>query len=374
MLQNSDIIITLLIFGTQSIICLKMKKIESTLSRKLFFTHFILSLFVVVIHCANYFSMDRSSFDGNLFFVLEKTVCVFCDCAVPLFFAISAFLLFKDYELKKYPKLLLKKLFSLVIPYLLWSVIGLIYFEIILTAGAYSLNFLGTLKAILMADYNSPIWFIRPLLIFIACSPLFFFAYKYLRYFSLVIPIGFFILNLFVETPYSGPLFWLPIFFAGGALAFFDIKLELPKFKRSFACFSLLLLMIFALLIVLFDVGDKSLVYYFYRHASALMIWFGIDLFSFVYSKRPTFLFKNSRMLFFTHILVINVLNYIFTKLFSSYSYWVLFVWYLLKPMIVLTLVTTISYVLARYIPKLYGILSGEIKYLKTKTDVTSQI
>ncbi len=105
-------------------------------------------------------------------------------CAVPMFFFISGFILFKKNE--QYKVLIQKKLHSLVIPFLLWTFINIIFFVII--NGNFSVLKSLTLyeweKVVLGYgnEYTNPLlgtfWFMRDLIIISLISPIIVFLIK----------------------------------------------------------------------------------------------------------------------------------------------------------------------------------------------------
>ena len=58
---------------------------------------------------------------------MQNTIAIFADCAVAAFFIILAYLFFSNFEMNIYIRRLKSKFHTLFIPYIMWSIIGLIY-------------------------------------------------------------------------------------------------------------------------------------------------------------------------------------------------------------------------------------------------------
>ena len=89
---------------------------------------FLLSILVLFIH--SYFAQEIV--DDSLISVINHKVSFFFSrsitaFAVPMFFMLSGISFFKGYSNKKYFKKIKSRLFTLVIPYLLWNTIWLLW-------------------------------------------------------------------------------------------------------------------------------------------------------------------------------------------------------------------------------------------------------
>lgn len=151
----------------REVIILKNKHWSMTIS----YLNLFLSILIVGLHVNfDVVKCEIMPF-GNFYLSANKLIGVIADCAVPAFFTVSAFLAFRNYEIRKYGTFLKKKVKSLMVPYIIWSLLGFIYGQIL---AIIKHEPFGSLQDILMATYNPPIWFIRTLLIFVFLSPLFF--------------------------------------------------------------------------------------------------------------------------------------------------------------------------------------------------------
>ncbi|MDE7154168.1 MAG: acyltransferase [Muribaculaceae bacterium] len=150
---------------------------------------------VVLIHCN--LSNDTILSPGNMtgIEIVELISKYLCSCCVPSFFIISGFLFFrnvpKDSGIGDFFPLYIRKLKSrahtLIIPYLLWNIIGMM--ALLFKCYFFNLNSLGVIvdgsiqwgnffRGFLYLEnglpYDFPLWFIRNLIGYVLISPIFF--------------------------------------------------------------------------------------------------------------------------------------------------------------------------------------------------------
>ncbi len=163
----------------------------------------ICSILVVLIHAGTYAFNIPGSETATIY---GKNISTFiqmffaegvCRVAVPLFFIFSGFLFFQNFELtpacvgKKFQR----RVFSLVIPYLFWSGGTFLFFYIAQSVPATAVYFSSrpvvgiglekTLNYILLDSLNSPLWYLRNLIILTVFTPLIYVLIKKLWYIAL---------------------------------------------------------------------------------------------------------------------------------------------------------------------------------------------
>lgn len=168
----------------------------------------ILSILIVFLH-TNFES------DNIVYVTLKHYMNTLADCAVPAFFCISAYLTFRKYKLSlyNYKTLLLKRMKTLIVPYILWNIIGYIYQSTNEYLTSRQISVLSVRKVFISA-YNEPLWFIRTLYIFVIISPIIFLIVRN-KTLTIVLILGDIFLNLSKEINYTSVLFWLPIYLIG---------------------------------------------------------------------------------------------------------------------------------------------------------------
>jgi len=183
---------------------------DALTSRVISFLRFPLIVAVIGIHCnllVKHPELETRSVFYFLVYITMKLVCI----AVPLFFFISGFLFFKEgyLDLNLYKKKLKTRIYTVLIPYLLWNII---YFVII---GVIQLIKPDTLVILHkhIADFRwqdflwifwdisqitgladdqraclvGAFWFLQCLLVLFLLSPIIYYLIKYIRHYTLLI-------------------------------------------------------------------------------------------------------------------------------------------------------------------------------------------
>ena len=336
---------------------------NKVLSNKIYYTTFILAILVIALHSSylEFLNPNLSGYDFS--FISQRIILVIGEAAVPSFFVISGYLLFRNFELKKYPRMLLSKVFSLVIPYFIWSVIAFLFMRLlwpVFTGEAVELTFKSVLVDILLANNYPHLWFIRPLVVYFICSPILYFIFKYLKKWSIFIPTILFFIYMFFRPIYGGLLLFIPHFFVGAYLAYFKIP-TLNKHRPKLV--GIITTVIFVSISVVFSIthaGFEDYAFYCYRFFSPLFVWFSFDLLKALFEKDKVHdIFKTSGFIFFSHLFIVNAFKILFElgiKTDSNYNCTLLFFLVLLVSTVMTLLLT---YVLKRFAKPVYKLLGG---------------
>lgn len=144
---------------------------------------FILSILVFFIHISSFAQYGNngtliSTINEKATFFFKESITCF---AVPMFYILSGISFFKNYDNSKYLNKIKSRVFSLIIPYLLWNTIWMI-FDITCSYSFLSKYFVGrdkfvvtltnVLKGIFLYGCNLPFWFVFYLIIFSLAAPL----------------------------------------------------------------------------------------------------------------------------------------------------------------------------------------------------------
>ncbi|KAF2512040.1 acyltransferase [Flavobacterium zhairuonense] len=183
-------------FGKQKKI--KQNIMDRYLSNKIRLISFVAILMVVYIHSYN---MVTKSLSGNIvinegysffiqFFISQGLTRV----AVPIFFSISGYLFFLNMKgsVSEFLIKFKKRIQTLVIPYLLWSIFAILLFYF-LQSFAASKNFFTNqlikdysfsklLHTIFLNPINYQLWFIRDLIVLVLISPIIFWSIKFSKF------------------------------------------------------------------------------------------------------------------------------------------------------------------------------------------------
>ena len=95
-------------------------------SNKITYLSFILSVLIIVRHAVNIEVYGITS--GGLYLV-ERFFTEFTDLMVPMFFALSGYLFFQDFEYSKLKEKWKRRIFSVLIPYLIWNLVAYLYYQ-----------------------------------------------------------------------------------------------------------------------------------------------------------------------------------------------------------------------------------------------------
>lgn len=151
---------------------------------------------IVLLHAYAAFQYcQRGTFEYGFW----RFVCNYlCDMAMPTFFFVSGYLLFKGYTLASFPRKLLSRFKRLFIPYVCWNALFVVFYlgfaslvpRLESRVVRYSLDtWGGTLSkcfGLFELPIDSPLWFVRSLLYLVVLSPLIFWIVKWSYYKALL--------------------------------------------------------------------------------------------------------------------------------------------------------------------------------------------
>lgn len=141
----------------------------------------VLTLFIILLH-GHYSPKLLCLSDCPLWYdYLEHFMVNVFTAAVPTFFAISAYLLFRNYEnLNDYKNKVKSRVYSLIIPYLCFSTGLLIITNVLLYIknGSVETTMHSIINDIYYCKYDSPIWYLRALFYYVLFSPIVLFFLK----------------------------------------------------------------------------------------------------------------------------------------------------------------------------------------------------
>lgn len=179
-------------------------------SRAIIWLNMFLSVLIVLLHT----NVETSDL---LYLHVKQTIDVFADVAVPAFFFVSAYLLFRKDRHDNYVRYLWKKVMSLLLPYLLWNVAGYIY-SILLQCLMHKQALPFSLLNLLTCKYNAPLWFLRTLFGFVLLFPIVSFLLRK-KQCAAIVTVVIFGVNIFLPPAYTSLRFWTPVYLSGALCA-----------------------------------------------------------------------------------------------------------------------------------------------------------
>ena len=334
------------------------------------FISFLLSILVLFIH--SYFTQDIG--DGSLASVINHKVSYFFSCsitkfAVPMFFMMSGITFFKDYNNKKYSAKIKSRLFTLVIPFLLWNTIWMLW-EIFTShsfiaqfseSGPYPLTITSILKGIFFYNCNIPFWYIFDLIIFSFAAPLVFLVIKN-RYVGIVSIIGLSIVSLYgIYLPEA--VFYNPmsiVFYLTGAVIgyhFFDFASKKSSKTMQITSLIFLLAYIVAKNIAPREIHiDNYLTQTIVYTLAAFSLWNIADMF--VEKIKPRAIYRRSFAIYAMHlpiaIAILKVLTFC-----TPHNEWLEIPKFIIMIVLTLVVINLVCAFLEKFAPKINATLMG---------------
>lgn len=284
--------------------------------------------------------------------------------AVPLFFILAGATFYRDYTNAKYKEKLLKRVRSLVIPYLIWNTLNML-FEFFCSAFFSQLyenrekaeiTVTNVLSGVFYHRYNGSFWFVFALIVLTVLAPLL----DKILYSKLtaIATVTFFIVVLPESLAYTrlAVIFYL----IGGLVGRFYFDAFSRKVSRSVQILSAALVVLsvvyFALLhfevLPVIKIIDTGLLVLF-----SFCLWNTFDLFLPEKITAPGFT-AHSFWVYATHVnlsaVITKVIYWILPK-----SPWLCPVNFVFTTLVTLAVIEAVCFVIKKLLPKLYGILSG---------------
>jgi surface polysaccharide O-acyltransferase-like enzyme len=349
------------------------------LSVKLKVISFILMILVVLIHSQN---IGTTLLAGNI--VLEHGYSFYfqniisngiCLIAVPLFFCISGYLFFLKFEgsYTEFNSKITKRVRTLVVPYLLWS-IGVLLFIFILqllpvSKYIFESKFIKDYSTIELFNkiFISPIplqfWFVRDLIVLTFISPFIYWLIKGLKLFSILILLITWFLDFdFIFLANTSLLF----FFIGAYLSIKKETILQNDFSKRYWFYTGLWLVLIFIKVTLLYINFQDQIILTVLNKSSILI--GIIAIWSLYD----FLFKNKDLSVSKYYGVFSFSFFIYAFHIPSLSFLKKGIFYLLgkselvslfnyitAPIIIIFLSIIIGYYLRYYIPAFYRIITG---------------
>ena len=329
-----------------------------TLSNKIRWGSFVATYMVILRHSSNILAFfGKDSTPPSFLLEIEKFVCVATDIAVPYFFLISGYFFFKGNYYKKgeYTNMIKKKSNSLLLPFVLWNVVGLFWLL------AYRPELVGGtpiewLRNLAISQWYGALWYVRDLMIMMLFVPLYQWALicndKYRKWVLLVIYIGLF-------------WWWKPVdcnllstegcffFFMGGIVSGHEKWLEYKIGNAQY-----LILLISWLCLYLFGIQESLFWYKAHILVGVIVMWQSLLR---VRCKPDGFLMSVAPMAFFvyvTHYYVIKGMKVATASIWPGNSYVALFA-FLIYPIITFVVLVGVGVIWKRYFPQTFSIATG---------------
>lgn len=290
--------------------------------------------------------------------------------SVLLFFTISGYLFFNGITAAKdcFPKIR-KRTFTLGIPYIIWNIVFVLWYVMLEMLPMVS----SFVNSDILSNFNTfydgfcylfiepasfPLWFLRDLIFFVACSPLIFFLIKYLRWWA--VPVAIIATKM---IPFVGFFY----FVIGGCVAILSSLEAIEKIidKRVVMCCILIYLLMCGYLAI--QPIEKSFVYNYWLSSiqgivGIIAVWRGYDYLakgkSYTNNKWLSAMCGYSFFVYLFHEPVFNIVKKIPIRLLGDTEP-VVIVLFLINPFIMYFVAVFFAKLLQKTLPKVYSILVG---------------
>lgn len=294
-----------------------MKKVNKYVSYRITYLNFFLAAMIVALH-----GVSASNIANCNSVVADAVRCyyrIFIDGATGAFFALSGLLTFREAP-RDYLKLLKKRFFSLMVPYLIFNVMAFVFnllYDAVKLRGRLDIREIlrlnNVIEQIVFKGANLPMWFIPVLFSMIILYPIIWHIVKN-KYICIVCiaVITLFNLCIGVENGYSTIRYWLPEYLMG---AMFGYHMK----ERIFESDHLILNKCFYVSsgIVLFGIvycaSFNKEFYYLYRLIVAVIFYLLIDCI--VPKHKPKWIFECSFFIFGTHFMLVKRIERLYFRL-----------------------------------------------------------
>lgn len=334
------------------------------------FISFLLSILVFFIH--SYFSQEITSdsfisvANHEVSYFFSRSITQF---AVPMFFMLSGISFFKGYNNKKYFGKIKARIFTLIIPYLIWNTIWMLWeifnsysFMSKFSGGApYPLTLTNILKGIFFYGCNTPFWFIFDLIIFSFIAPLVFLIIKN-KYIGIISVAVLSIISLFgAHLPAN--VFYYPMsvvfYLIGGIIGyhFFDFAAKKSNKPLQIASIIFLLTYVFSKSIAPQEIHiDNYFIQTVVYTLAAFSLWNITDIF--IERIKPRAIYRRSFAIYAMHLNIAIVILKVFSICIPQ-NEWLEIPKFIVMVILTIVIINFVCAFLEKFLPKIYGTLMG---------------
>lgn len=208
--------------------------------------NFVLSFLIIFHHSVTLDIVYHGSYnlmDYGFDISFERFMYNVSECAVPIFFFLSAYLFYRTFDGSwlQYKAKVNRRFFSLFIPYIIFGIIG--YLKYIIFNNQFSFDIFIILKSILMSE-TLPLWFIRELIILSLIAPLIYMI-KDRLWLIICSDVLIILLIAFEYVRYQSFLYWLPIYLFGARMGTSGLYSLIKRWNNINSKIKILIIFIF---------------------------------------------------------------------------------------------------------------------------------
>ena len=303
--------------------------------------------------------MPRLDMVPDYFYQLSLFNTIGEDCVAP-FFLITAFLYYRNYQSGMYWGKLKTRIWSLIVPYILWNAIGALGWFLVMhfTGDKYIsdsqefTSFVDVVSNIFASKYTV-LWYVGVIIVYALVAPLFYYLAIRKRI-AITAVIFFLLIGILFHHPYCSPLVWMSIYMMG---AYLGVHYKEYFYKPQPFIITLSALILYPLAFYISQKYEGMLVVNF-RQWSSVFFFIGLyDVFDRYIHFLPHRVYKYSFFLYATHYIPLHFLQrYIIINNPNENGCWFA---YIVIPFVIVCLCCSLAFVLDKYCHKLYSVLSG---------------
>lgn len=327
---------------------------EERFRNKVNWISLICAVLVVFLHSYAFKESDSRNFAYYTEFFISRNI---AQSSVPVFFALSAFLFYRNFDYSKLISKYQSRFFSLVIPYLLWNIISMFAFYFLsklpfINTPAFELNAETLISSIFFYQYNLVFWFVYQLILLTYCFPLIYPVLKH-RILSVVL----FVLML---VAYNAEIFRVWVFELKAVIfyffgAYFAVQHQTQVVNHNKPTLAGFAALILSQILIFSPYSDEPFVYLIVR---LLMIVAVFDLTGFLREIKLPSILMCSFPIYALHNLILEFFNKIFSFFLSADSNLIL-IDYFGSTFATIVIIMGINWFLQKKMPRIHGILFG---------------
>ena len=322
------------------------------------FINFILSLLIVMHHSFTInINYDASSKDFA--WAIQRYLYNISECAVPVFFFISAILFYRNYINTKdvYKNKVRSRMFSLLLPYVLFNFLGYIKY-IIFNELEFSVKHL--VWSICLSD-TMPLWFLRELFFLVLLAPMI----SHIRKNNPVVILSSAIITILVVlgiVRYRCFIYWFPMYLTGSrcTIQILEKMKEIVKQKKAVGVI-FAIYMVYAWFLPNTTIEMNyfgNFMFYFFRMAS-IGIWVLLIGYLMNIKVRSYPFMKYSFWVYCVHFPLISLTSIIFNKFIIYHTSTVELIKYFITIISVYFFSVVTAIVMKKFCPLIWKILNG---------------
>lgn len=331
--------------------------------------YFLLSIFVIFIHANNltYYEWSYGDVTWTKVYYMEKLLSSgIGNICTPTFFLLSGYLFFRSLNIfsadiwTQIRKKQLKRVRTLLVPYLVWNSIYMLFYMFIaripfissfMRNQAMEISFVNILKGILFHEANFAFWYMATLIILVALTPLIALILKckgaFIIVFALVALGGIMDLQLPDFECKFIFFFLLGSYLAVYGKGFFEKQVSNPII--------LVLIIFIAFSIFYRTFVDNKFFATIILYCTPFCLWLVSQKIEF----KVTDFIRQTFFIYAGHVFIVTIVNKLLLKLGNTSAVWAI-VSYLIAPIFTLAILWCLYRLLIKIAPQVYGVLCGD--------------